>query len=281
MAIPDGLLACPHCHAPLVVSGAMIRCAAGHAFDIARQGYVNLLPGDARPGTADTPAMVAARAAFLSAGHFAPIADAVADAVAASLRDTPGCITDVGAGTGYYLAAVLGRVTSRTGVALDISKHAARRAAAAHPRIAAVVCDAWGTLPLPDASAAVVMDVFAPRNPAEFARVLHPDGALVVVTPTADHLCELVRALGLVTVDPEKEERLERSLGPGFVRTRTESVEASLMLGAADVATAVAMGPSARHVSPDALERGIAELGDRIETRIAVRVSVWRGKDAV
>jgi 23S rRNA (guanine745-N1)-methyltransferase len=119
------------------------------------------------------------------------------------------------------------------------------------------------------------MDVFAPRNSAEFARVLHPDGALVVVTPTADHLRDLVQALGLVTVDPEKEDRLERSLGTLFARTRTDSVEAPLVLAAADIATVVAMGPSARHVSPDALRRGIAELGDRIETRIAVRVSVW------
>ncbi len=279
MAIPDGLLVCPQCRAPLVAAGATMRCAAGHAFDIARQGYVNLLPGDARPGTADTPAMVAARAAFLSSGHFGPIADAVADAVAASLGETPGCIADVGAGTGYYLATVLERASDRTGVAVDISKHAARRAAAAHPRIAAVVCDAWASLPLPDAAAAVVMDIFAPRNTSEFARVLHPDGALVVVTPTADHLRELVQALDLVTVDPEKEDRLERSLGTAFVRTGTDSVEAPLVLAPADIATVVAMGPSARHVSPDALARGVADLGDWIETRIAVRVRVWRRRN--
>ena len=71
------LLRCPHCGAALDLEGPIARCAAGHSFDVARQGYLNLLPGNARTGTADTAAMVRARAAFLAAGHYAPIAAAV------------------------------------------------------------------------------------------------------------------------------------------------------------------------------------------------------------
>ena len=73
---------------------------------MARQGYVNLMPGGTRPGTADTAEMVAARAGFLDAGHYAPLADALAAAARAS-QPPAGAVLDAGAGTGYYLAAVL------------------------------------------------------------------------------------------------------------------------------------------------------------------------------
>ncbi len=89
--------------------------------------------------------MVQARADFLAVGHFASLADDLAraaDEVAGSGR-VPGCLVDVGAGTGYYLGAVLGRLPERAGLALDISKFAVRKAARAHPRIGAVACDAW------------------------------------------------------------------------------------------------------------------------------------------
>ncbi|MDF1543430.1 MAG: hypothetical protein P1P71_10015, partial [Anaerosomatales bacterium] len=71
-----GCLACPHCGGALALAeaGRTMRCDAGHSFDIARQGYASLLAGDAHTGTADTAEMVAAREAFLSAGHYEPLA---------------------------------------------------------------------------------------------------------------------------------------------------------------------------------------------------------------
>ena len=86
----------------------------------------------------------------------------------------PGCIVDLGAGTGWYLARALERLRGTTGLALDVSKPALRRAARAHPSLAAVACDAWGPLPLRDGGVAAVLDIFAPRNAAEIARVLVP-----------------------------------------------------------------------------------------------------------
>src|SRR4051812_16813967 len=130
-------LQCPVCAGDLAVTGSALRCTEGHAFDIARQGYANLLTGKAHLGTADTPQMVAARAAFLGAGHFAPLAGLVAERAAARAVGE-GCVLDAGAGTGHYLAAVLDRLPERPGVALDISKHALRRAARAHPRAGAL-----------------------------------------------------------------------------------------------------------------------------------------------
>jgi 23S rRNA (guanine745-N1)-methyltransferase len=250
------LLACPHCAGALSPSAGSVTCANGHAFDVARSGYLSLLPGDAKLGSADTTEMVAAREAFLGAGHFEPLAEAVAEEAERVLRDRaerpglpPGCILDLGAGTGWYLARVLDRLPGRIGLALDLSKHALRRAARAHPRIAAAACDAWRPLPVRDSVADLVLSVFAPRNGPEIARVLRPGGALVVTTPTERHLVELVERLGLLTVDERKHERLVTTLDAHFVLERRKEREWPLELTPGDVANVVAMGPSARHAT--------------------------------
>ncbi|MDF5757489.1 putative RNA methyltransferase [Spongiactinospora sp. TRM90649] len=237
------VLACPVCGGGLAVAGQVVRCAQRHSFDVARQGYVSLLSGSRSPGTADTAAMVAARDDFLSAGHYAPLAARLAELAAAP---SGGVVLDAGAGTGYYLAAVLGETGAR-GVALDISKHAIRRAARAHPLAGAVVADVWHGLPVKDASADVVINVFAPRNGAEFARVLRPGGRLVVVTPAAGHLASLVERLGLLSVDEHKERRVEERLGRWFTEVSGERLEFGMTLDADAVAAVVGMGPSAWH----------------------------------
>src|SRR6185503_17875502 len=137
----------------------------------------SLLGGErARAAPGDTPEMVAARERFLGSGHFQPLATALGDLLEHGFAGQ-GSIVDLGAGTGWYLAALLDRFPDATGIALDVSKPALRRAARAHPRAAAVGCDAWGPLPLRDHVAGAVLNVFAPRNAAEIARVLAPDGA--------------------------------------------------------------------------------------------------------
>lgn len=271
------LLACPHCAGELSRSGGTVTCANGHAFDVARRGYLSLLPGDAKLGSADTAEMVAAREAFLGAGHFEPLAEAlveeaeralggqalggraerrVSGRTARALGDPakrpdvpPGSIIDLGAGTGWYLARLLDGLPGRIGLALDLSKHALRRAARAHPRIAAVACDAWRPLPVRDSVADLVLSVFAPRNAPEIARVLRPGGALVVTTPTERHLRELVERLGLLTVDERKRERLATTLDAHLELARRKEHEWPLELTPGDVANAVAMGPSARHAT--------------------------------
>jgi 23S rRNA (guanine745-N1)-methyltransferase len=266
------LLRCPVCAAELEVHGDALGCGSGHRFDVARQGYVNLLGGDARPGTADTPAMVAAREAFLDRGHYAPLAQAVAAAVPASAS----CVVDLGAGTGYYLRWALDAAPSAVGLALDISKHAARRAARAHPRAAALVADAWAALPVRDGVASVVLSVFAPRNADEIARVLSPDGLLIVAAPTPRHLAGLVGPLGLVTVDGRKGERLDQQLGGAFVLADTAVVSSALHLSHEEVLALVGMGPSARHLSGEELARRVAGLDAPVSVELAVTVSAYR-----
>jgi 23S rRNA (guanine745-N1)-methyltransferase len=267
-------LRCPVCGGDLTCEERSLCCAAGHAFDIARQGYAGLLTGNARAGTADTAAMVAARADFLGGGHFAPLAALIADR-AAERAPGGGCVLDAGAGTGYYLSAVLDRLPGTPGVALDISKHALRRAARAHPRIGALTWDVWRPLPVRTGAVSVLLDVFAPRNAEEFHRVLRPDGVLVVVTPAAHHLDELVGALGLLTVDPRKAERVEDTLGGRFHEAGVWHRELPLGLTHAEVAALVAMGPSAWHADPETLRARIGELAEPVPVTAAFEVRVF------
>lgn len=274
--IPEVLrhLRCPVCRAPLAAASGVLRCPAGHAFDLARQGYVNLLRGRS-PGTGDDASMVAAREAFLRAGHLAPLTALLARAAAASAA-AAGLVVEVGAGTGHHLAAVLDALPGRFGLALDLSRYASRRAARAHPRVAAAVADAWEPLPLEDGCAALVLDVFAPRNAAEFRRVLAPGGALLMVTPEPAHLAELRAPLGLLEVDPEKERRVAEALAGRFVRSSSEAARWTLRLSRADVTAAAAMGPSARHLDAAALAARVAALPEAVEVTAAIRLEVHR-----
>ena len=230
------LLRCPHCRGPLQHDERTLACPAGHSFDVARQGYVNLLT-HGQPKNADTPDMVAARERLLSAGHYRPITAAIADATGGRER-----ILEVGAGTGHHLAAALPE--GAVGIAADISVAAAKRAARAHSKVAAIVADTWAELPLKDASMDALLCVFAPRNADEFRRVLAPGGSLVVVVPNPGHLAKIRRHHGLLGIDDDKLEHLARDFGEP---DRRERVAYKLDLDADGVRDLVGMGPNAFH----------------------------------
>jgi 23S rRNA (guanine745-N1)-methyltransferase len=245
-----------------------LTCPAGHTFDVARPGYVQLAAGPiTHPG--DTPEMVGSRREFLAGGHYDFLSRALAGAAGAAT----GLVVDVGAGTGWHLAGVLDAAPAAVGVALDASKAALRQAARAHPRIGAVRCDVWRALPLADGAADLVLDVFAPRNGAEFARVLRPAGTLLVVTPTADHLGELVTALGLLRVDPDKEERVAAGLAPWFQPAGEQTLVRSMKLTRGEVAALVGMGPSAWHTDP---ATATVELPEPVPVTASVRLARYR-----
>lgn len=271
------LLRCPHCGSKLGRAGSTVRCAHGHSFDVARQGYLALLPGDARLGTADSATMVAARERFLAGGHFDRLAEALEETcLEAVARGPAGAVVDLGAGTGWYLARVLDRLPDRAGLALDLSKHALRRASRAHERIGAVAADAWRPLPMRDEAAAVVLSVFAPRAGAKVARVLRPGGALVVVGPTGKHLGELVSSLQLLSVDERREKRLAEKLDPHLEPAGRTNLEWKLELGRDGVRDVIAMGPSAVHTEQSTLDEAIAVLPDPMEVTASMTISTHR-----
>lgn len=256
--MPSGerrLLACPNCGGELLPDHARTRlsCPAGHRFDAARQGYFNLLTGAGTKFQADTAEMVQARSDFLAAGHYAPLARRLASLAAGPDRDASPVLLDAGAGTGYYLREAARETGAAVSVALDISKFALRRAARAVPQGYALVWDVWRPLPLADGAADVVLNVFAPRNRAEFHRVLAPGGSLLVVTPLPGHLQQIRSLAGMLDIGGEKEARVAQSLAPEFTAGPAEHLEYLMSLGRADVENAVLMGPSAHHVDARAL----------------------------
>jgi 23S rRNA (guanine745-N1)-methyltransferase len=271
-------LCCPHCRGAFHRRAGTILCDHGHAFDVARQGYVNLL-GTTAPANADDAEMVGARARFLGAGFFAPLAEAVTRLAAhatkeASVRDT--CILDVGAGHGFYLSHVLDVCEEYTGIALDVSRFAARRAARCHARAAAVVADASHALPLGSQVAALILSVFAPRNLPEFRRVLHPCGCLLVVTPGADHLASLRDPLGLLDIEANKDDRLCARASRDFILACEDHLTFELSLGHADALDLVSMGPSAHHLRADERKTRVARLPEPIPTRASFGLRLFQ-----
>jgi 23S rRNA (guanine745-N1)-methyltransferase len=266
-----GLLRCPVCGLALRRADRTWRCGSGHAFDIARQGYVNLLPGPvAHPG--DTAAMLDARISVLAGGHLDIVTQGVIDALADDLPG--GAIVEAGAGTAHHLAAVGGSRPERAAIAMDVSVAAAKRAAAADPpRITSVVADVWQDWPLLDGVAAAVLSIFAPRNLPETARVLVPGGRLVVVTPAADHLQELRATLGLIDIERGKQQRLSEQAAPHLELLDRTVVRTTRTVDRAAARAIAAMGPSGFHLDDAVLEERADRLPAQILATIAVTVT--------
>jgi 23S rRNA (guanine745-N1)-methyltransferase len=268
------ILRCPVCGEELSRADGSLRCRNGHSFDIARQGYASLVAG-VRPTSGDDASMVQARRRVLETGIYAPIVAEVVRLATAPVPP-PCTVLDAGCGTGNYLAAVMDALPTARGLGLDSSTYALRAAARAHPRAAAIACDLFRQIPVAADSVDLVLDVFAPRNPAEFRRVLRPDGMLVVTRPTERHLAQLRHHVkGMVGIDPAKEERLTRTLDPHFEGIRTVSTEYLARLTPQEAADLVLMTPSARHVSADDLE-GNAAGALPTEIDISVLTTAYR-----
>ena len=109
-----------------------------------------------------------------------------------------------------------------------------------------------------DGVAALVLSVFAPRNPDELARVLAPGGTLLAVTPTTRHLHELVGPLGLLSVPDDKADRLDAQLASQFTLAARRTIEHAMFLTRDEAAQLVRMGPSAWHVDDEAMAESLA-----------------------
>lgn len=281
-------LLCPVCRnaLELFASGpsgqGRLVCPSGHSYDAARQGYFNLLVGRGTAFEADTADMVQARCDFLDAGHYRPLATAVAAAVVPCLPEERGAVLDAGTGTGHYLRAVLdGAAAHHRGkvaaLGLDISKFALRRAARLNPEAVNLVSDVWQPLPLADASVDVITVIFAPRNAAEFARVLRPAGRLVVVTPRTGHLAAVAAITGMLGIEEGKEARLAETMGSYFHLEKSTDVDVPLALTRRQAADLAFMGPAGHHVDQKNLSECLAGLSEPITAKAKFRLTVFQG----
>jgi 23S rRNA (guanine745-N1)-methyltransferase len=245
------------CGLALDLAGRSLRCTRGHAFDLARSGYVNLLqPQDRRsraPG--DSPEAVAARRRFLDAGHEREIVARVCE-LAASLAGPDSLLLDVGCGEGTYTTAMR-EATGALAVGIDLSATAVDLAARRDGETLWVVANADRSLPLAAGSVALATSITARRTVAEMRRVVAPGGSVLVVLPAADDLAELREvALGRADVR-SRAESLERDVGGAFsiVLHGRVAVRARLDRDAARDALAgtYRLGRGARAASLDAI----------------------------
>ena len=192
-------LKCPVCGNALVKEEKSYRCENGHSYDIAKQGYVNLLMSNKTSAKrhGDDKAMVRARTAFLEKGYYKPLLDSV---VSAAVKHTPDNVDmlDCGCGEGWYSLGVkvsleeAGKTCCACGI--DISRNALIGMSKRGGDITLAVAGI-NALPLFDSSCDLILNIFAPDDPAEFARVLRPGGILIRAVPAEDHLMGLKAAV--------------------------------------------------------------------------------------
>lgn len=267
-------LRCPVCRGALALQDRTLRCARGHSFDLAREGYVHLLPIQKRhaadPG--DGKAMVAARRAFLQAGHYDLFRRALAALCLRYAPDTPQ-IVDAGCGEGSYDQTVLAALTAAGRparlIGFDLSKPAVRLAA----RLVPDGCFAVGgsfCAPVVDGWADLLLNIFSPWAGAEFARMLRPGGVLIYAVPTPRHLYGLKT---LLYAHPYENPEQETDY-PGFTRLASQPVTGRLSLDGAAARQLLAMTPYAFRTPADGLAR--LDACDHLETEIGFRFLVYR-----
>ena len=257
-------LLCPICAAPLRQTDKTFRCEAGHSFDMARQGYVNLLPVQNKrslnPG--DTREQVLSRRAFLEAGFYAPIAEALCSA--AKELGCAGPILDVGCGEGWY-SAQLSDALNAPLVGLDISKEAVRCAAAKYKN-AQWICGSAARLPVTSSSVGLITSLFALTIPEEFKRVLRSDGYYFQVLAQEDHL------LGLKSIIYPKLLHKEKNTTPdlpGFTLVRQIPIRFTFTVEGAQVQNLLSMTPHVYRISKEGAQR-LQETDKLTDTASAV-----------
>lgn len=191
MRMYSNSLICPNCKYPLKHMDKSFVCSNNHCFDVAKEGYVNLLlPNQKKskqPG--DDKLMINARHNFLEKGYYSTLRQELMDRLNQIKFKV---LLDAGCGTGYYTKNINNEKLDVIGV--DISKDAIQTASKSNKENTYVVASIF-SLPIKDKSVDVVLSVFAPKPEIEFERVLKNDGVVVEVIPGKDHLKELKKVV--------------------------------------------------------------------------------------
>ncbi|MHB1931164.1 MAG: putative RNA methyltransferase, partial [Acidimicrobiales bacterium] len=261
---------CPVCREQLSLVAATWSCPAGHRFDVAREGYVNLLVAgqrrSRRPG--DSPEMVRARQRLLATGLYDPLSEAVSAAVAES---GAGVVLDVGCGEGRHARAL--RAPAVLGI--DVAKKAVAAASRAHPAGRYAVATA-GDVPLREAAVDAALLVFGPAVAEELARVVRPGGVVVAAHPGPRHL-EQLRTLVYPDAHHHAVKSPLRHGASWFEEIGSQAVTFPVALPDRQaVADLFTMTPYRWHAPPDMEERLDAATRRPFATVADVRVTVYR-----
>lgn len=261
-------LCCPVCGEQLILAEKGARCANGHSFDRAREGYLNLLAGRHRAGalSGDSREMALARRAFLDKGYFAPLKEALAEQSGAADGETA---LDICCGEGYYSDAL--QTAANAVYAFDLSKEMVRLAAKRHTAQCFVAN--ISSIPMPSGSVDVAIHLFAPFHDAEFSRILSERGTLYTVVPGRRHLMGMKKVL----YDAPYENDEQPPEMPSFAVAEKRVVRTQTVIrGQADIMALLHMTPYGVR-SP---REGIARLErlDALETELEFVLYALRKK---
>ena len=264
-------LICPICGSKLNTFDKSLVCAGHHCFDIARQGYVNLLTVQQKhslhPG--DTREQVLSRRAFLEAGYYAPIAKALiitskelmanskkvsvtSNEVMSNSKEitTPGELLDVGCGEGYYSARLAGALGMHL-TGMDISREAVRCAAGKYKN-GLWLCATASHIPVADHSCDLLTSLFALTMPEEFRRVLRPDGYFLQVLAAEDHLLGLKSIIYDHLIEKPKDTVPDV---PGFTLVKSVPIRFTFTVEGEQVENLLSMTPHVFRIGKDGAQR--------------------------
>ena len=273
----ESLFVCPVCSRGLTREAGRYVCGGGHSFDLAREGYVNLLPANRQHSKApgDDRGMAAARTRFLEGGWYGPLRERLCSLVEKYAPERP-ALLDAGCGEGWYTSALAETAAAMGGrtAGVDLSKPAVKKAARRCPSGEIGVASVYH-LPLEAGTVDVLTDCFSPLAAEEFYRVLKPGGIFLYVVPGPRHLWELKRVL---YENPyENEERREEY--PGFRYLEVDPVETTFTLPSqADIQDLFRMTPYFWKTPREGAER-LARL-DALTVTGQFRIHVMRREDA-
>lgn len=241
---------CPNCGEKLKKEQKTYRCANNHSFDIARQGYVNLLTVQQKhslnPG--DTNEQVQARREFLSEGFYAPIVEAL---IRISKKyQCQGPLLDVGCGEGYYCTQLAQALNAEL-IGVDISKEAVRFAAAKY-KGPSWLCATASHLPMKSRSVGLITSLFALTMAEEYHRILKDDGYYIQILAAEDHL------LGLKSIIYPKLIMKPKNSVPeieGFLLVESESIRFTFSVQDKQVQNLLSMTPHAHRITKDGVKR--------------------------
>nr|WP_204565776.1 23S rRNA (guanine(745)-N(1))-methyltransferase [Citrobacter braakii] len=242
---------CPLCHQPLTQANNSFVCPGRHQFDVAKEGYVNLLPVQHKrsrdPG--DSAEMMQARRAFLDAGHYQPLREAIVDALTQRLSSEDAAILDIGCGEGYYTHAFADGLGGCTTFGLDVSKVAIKAAARRYPQVTFCVASSH-RLPFADESMDAIIRIYAPCKAPELARVVKPGGWVITATPGPRHLMELKGLIyDEVRLHAPHTEQLD-----GFVLQESLALGYQMQLKGSEAVALLQMTPFAWRAKPEVWE---------------------------
>lgn len=254
------IYSCPVCRGALGQDGRSLKCSNGHSYDIAREGYVNLLLANQKrsqePG--DNQTMIGHRRRFFATGLYEPLSDEINQIVSAYFGEQGNAaqfnLLDCGCGEGYFLhrlGAFLKEGERPYALhGIDISKFAIKAAAKRDKAVNWAVASSYDLPVLPD-TVDFILNIMAPFSQEEFGRVLRGDGRILLITPGPNHLFSLRQQ---IYETPQKHELPDNAL-PGFRQLHSHRVQFVREIQNEEIVDLFVMTPYAWNASPTTREK--------------------------